>query len=81
MAHRQPGRQLLKVAAGGRRPGTAWSCKGEVTLGPVCRPAAGRYQAPMRCLKIQDLPSGCWCRPAWQTGVNECPDHGCEPGW
>ena len=60
-------RQLLKVAGG--RPSRDSLLTVRARSRWAGRPAAGRFQASMRRIKIQSPPGGCWCRPARQAGV------------
>jgi hypothetical protein len=70
------GRQLLMAAVGRAVPDSLVTVRARSRW--AGRPAAGRFQASMSRIKIQDPPGSCWCRPARQAGNNECPDHGCE---
>ena len=73
IAQREPGRQLLKAAAGGLSRDSLAIAR--VRSRWVGRPAAGRFQASMSRINIQDPPGGCRCHPARQAGRNECLDH------
>ena len=73
IAQREPGRQLLKAAAGGLSRDSLAIAR--VRSRWVGRPAAGRFQASMSRINIQDPPGGCRCHPARQAGGNECLDH------
>ena len=76
IAQREPGGSLLMAAVGRAVPDSLVTVRARSRW--AGRPAAGRFQASMSRIKIQDPPGSCWCRPARQAGNNECPDHGCE---
>ena len=60
-------RQLRKIAVG--RPSRDSLLTVRARSPWAGRPAAGRFQASMRRIKIQSPPGGCWCRLARQAGV------------
>ena len=76
MAQPEPGRQLLKAAAGGPSRDSLVTVRARSRR--AGRAAAGRFPVPVSRIKIQGPPGGCWCHPARQAGINECLDRGRE---